>query len=130
MGFAKKATSSGRYLTLTGHAIKNLPGTIEHRQNEIETVHAKYLGKEPKNEQKQPSISPSAWHPTDEELIAKAREAKDGAKFFKLFAGDTSGHKGDDSAADLALCSILAFWSQDQAQIDRIFRRSGLMRNK
>jgi hypothetical protein len=56
--------------------------------------------------------------------------ARNGDKLKRLLEGDTSDHDGDDSAADLALCMILAFWTQDPAQIDRIFRRSGLMREK
>jgi putative DNA primase/helicase len=34
------------------------------------------------------------------------------------------------SAADLALCRELAFWTQDPEQICRLFERSGLMREK
>ncbi|MFR4804189.1 MAG: hypothetical protein ACLT98_13270 [Eggerthellaceae bacterium] len=38
---------------------------------------------------------------------------------------------GDRSAADMALCSHLAFWcGRDAGRMDRIFRRSGLMRDK
>ena len=64
-------------------------------------------------------------------MIEKARGAKDGAAFDRLFlAGDMGDHGGDDSAADLALCSHLTFWSQDCDQVDRLFRRSGLYREK
>src|SRR5215204_5335498 len=67
---------------------------------------------------------------SDEEIIERARAAANGAKFMRLWAGDTSEHGGDDSAADLALLGILGFWTQDPAQLDRIFRRSGLYREK
>jgi len=63
-------------------------------------------------------------------LLEKALAAKNGDKLRRLMDGDTSEYGGDDSAADLALCSMLAFWADDTAQIDRIFRRSGLMRAK
>ncbi|MGI8545899.1 MAG: hypothetical protein ACR2M1_00970, partial [Gemmatimonadaceae bacterium] len=60
-----------------------------------------------------------------------ASRATNGAKFAALMAGDTSGHGGDDSAADLALVSMLAFWTQGEPdQLDRLFRRSGLYREK
>jgi len=40
-------------------------------------------------------------------------------------------HSGDDSAADLALCSMLAFWTNnDELRIDSLFRQSGLYREK
>ena len=67
---------------------------------------------------------------SDEEIIERARSAANGAKFMRLWAGDTSEYGGDDSAADLALLGILAFWTQDPAQLDRLFRRSGLYREK
>ena len=45
--------------------------------------------------------------------------------------GDTSAYDGDDSRADIALCNMLAFWTgRDAARMDRIFRASGLMREK
>jgi len=67
----------------------------------------------------------------DAALLATARRAKNGADFDRLWSGDTSGHGGDDSAADLALCNALVFWTgNDPAQIDRLFRQSGLMRPK
>ena len=67
----------------------------------------------------------------DRELLEHARSAKNGAKFEALWRGDTSGYGGDDSAADLALCGLLAFWCGiDPRRIDSLFRSSGLMRDK
>lgn len=66
----------------------------------------------------------------DDEILSKAPEAVNGAKFNRLFGGDTSGHNGDDSAADQALCNLLAFWCRcDADQMDRLFRLSGLYRS-
>jgi hypothetical protein len=66
----------------------------------------------------------------DEQIIERARSAANGAKFMRVWAGDTSEYGGDDSAADLALLAFLAFWTQDSTQLDRLFRRSGLYREK
>lgn len=45
--------------------------------------------------------------------------------------GDCSAQGGDHSAADMALCSHLAFWlGGDAGRVDRVFRSSGLMREK
>lgn len=50
---------------------------------------------------------------------------------YKLFAGDWEDLYGSQSDADMALLSILAFWCGcDEEQMDRIFRTSGLMRDK
>src|SRR5262249_20985559 len=67
----------------------------------------------------------------DAVLLDKARQAKNGAKFTSLWSGDWTGYNyNSQSEADLGLCGILAFWTQDAAQIDRLFRSSALLRNK
>jgi len=64
---------------------------------------------------------------TDVDIIERCRSAKNAAKFSALFdRGDTSAHDADDSAADLALMSIMAFWSQDEEQLERLFSASAL----
>ncbi len=69
---------------------------------------------------------------TDEELLRKARNAANGAMFGALYdRGDLSKYNGDESAADVALCNVLAFWTdRDAAVMDRLFRGSALMRPK
>jgi hypothetical protein len=66
--------------------------------------------------------------PTDEDVLEKCRAAENAAKFSDLFdAGDVHRHHGgDDSAADLALLGILAFYTQDEAQLERLFSASAL----
>jgi hypothetical protein len=66
----------------------------------------------------------------DDQIIALCRKAKNAAKFADLFDdGDTSGY-ASASEADAALISIPAFYTQDPEQLDRIYRRSALMRQK
>ena len=65
----------------------------------------------------------------DDELLDKAFGARNGDKLQRLLDGDFSNYPSQ-SEADLALCSMLAFWATDEAQLDRLFRRSGLMRDK
>jgi len=69
---------------------------------------------------------------TSLDILDKIRASKQGIKFSALFdRGDTSAYNSDDSAADIALCNILAFWLQgDFNEIDRYFRQSALYRNK
>jgi hypothetical protein len=67
----------------------------------------------------------------DEEIIDRARVAKNAHKFSDLYDnGNTAPYGGDDSAADMALVSILGYYSDDPKQINRLFRRSALMRAK
>jgi len=67
---------------------------------------------------------------SDSEVISKAESSRQGVKFRELYSGDTSSY-GSHSEADMALLSMLAFWcGGDRNQMDRIFRSSGLMRDK
>jgi hypothetical protein len=68
----------------------------------------------------------------NQDILEKARKARNGVKFSALYdRGDTSAYNNDDSFADLALCSMLAFWLQgDFNEIDGYFRRSALYRDK
>ncbi len=70
--------------------------------------------------------------PTDEEVISKIRASRGAAKFEDLFdRGDVHAHHGgDDSAADLSLLGILKFWTQDEAQLEKIFSSSALGRRE
>jgi putative DNA primase/helicase len=65
----------------------------------------------------------------DHQLIQKAMSAvTNGAQFTRLWNGQ---HDGDHSAADQALVNLLAFWTgKDVARMDRLFRQSGLYREK
>src|SRR5829696_9432087 len=66
--------------------------------------------------------------PSDEDVIEKCRAAKNAAKFSDLFDhGDVHAHHGGDaSVADLALLGILAYWTQDEAQLERLVSSSAL----
>jgi DNA-binding transcriptional ArsR family regulator len=74
----------------------------------------------------------SSAAPTDEQVIKKCRAAENAGKFSALFdRGDVHAyHGGDDSGADLALLRILAFWTQDGVQLERIFSSSALGRRE
>lgn len=122
---------AGRYLTVTGHRF-NGHEALADITAEIAAVHARIFGK-PADAPPAPA-KPSPATPLDLDdaaLLDKARAAKNGPEFDRLWSGDTSGHGGDDSAADLALCNLLAFWTDgDPARMDRLFRQSGLLRSK
>jgi hypothetical protein len=67
----------------------------------------------------------------DEDLLTRARLSKNGPKFTRLWDGDATDYDGDLSKADLALVGMLAYWTGGDAErIDRLFRQSGLMRDK
>lgn len=116
---------TGRFFATTGNHYAGTPLFIEDRQEAIDSLHAEVFGKE-----NETMLLPSVKSASDDEILQRAREAKNGAKFDSLWAGNTAGY-ASQSEADLALCGILAFWTVgDTAQIDRMFRLSGLMREK
>lgn len=120
--------SSGRFLTVTGHRIEETPLIVNQRTAEAAVIHREIFG-EQKKPQSQKQTQPNNLD--DQALLKKAQEAKNGAKFSRLFAGNWSMDFESQSEADLALCSHLAFWTGgDRARIDRLFRDSGLYREK
>jgi primase-polymerase (primpol)-like protein len=70
----------------------------------------------------------SSSGPSDEQVIEKCRAADNASKFSALFDhGDVHAHhSGDDSAAELALLGIMAFYTRDEAQLERLFSSSAL----
>nr|MBC8264784.1 hypothetical protein [Anaerolineales bacterium] len=115
-----------RYFTVTGHVWRNFR-IIERRQTELERLHAHLFGRpEPSH---RPRPSPLVTE-SDQELLSKATNARNGGKFARLWEGDFSDYDSH-SEADLALCNFLAFWTGgDAARMDRLFRQSSLFRPK
>jgi putative DNA primase/helicase len=139
-----------RFFTVTGNRLSETPGALEPRQEALAAVHAEYVmpddagdgvstdadseGTADAMDASGPASDGAANGPGndlgDEELLSRARSATNGEKFERLCAGDTSGYPSQ-SEADMALCSLLAFWTGgDPEQMDRLFRASGLVRPK
>jgi len=67
----------------------------------------------------------------DSDIIERARNAKNGAKFTRLWAGEWKSDYGSQSEADLGLCCMLTFWcGPNRSRIEALFRQSGLARDK
>jgi hypothetical protein len=117
-----------RYLTLTGCHLDGTPTTIEPRQDAIDAIYAQFF----RRPERPPDASRTNGHPPmleDAALLEKALSARNGGKLARLLAGDIRGYPSP-SEADLALCFVLAFWTQDVRQIDRLVRGSALFREK
>lgn len=103
--------------------------TIEHRQDQLNQLYKEIFHKEmeAERERSQPRRSSFGFSLSDMDLILKAKNAKNGSEFESLWNGSTSGYNDDDSAADMALMNMLAFWTRgDAAQMERLFSQSGL----
>jgi hypothetical protein len=129
----------GRFFTFTGQHLIGTPTAIEDRQEALDAAHARAAARNAAAETAKRTYTPAlqATVPArgvsalgDDMLVEKARRARNGEKFTRLWAGDTSGYPSH-SEADMALCNLLAFWTGgDPVQVDRLFRQSGLMRAK
>ena len=122
---------TGRFFCMTGEHVEKTPRTIKERQTELEALHAKVFQV---NSTRDTPLSESKAHPrsqfTDKEVLSKATQAKNGESFSKLWEGQYSDYPSQ-SEADLALCKHLVFWvGRDANRIDRLFRQSGLYRQK
>lgn len=117
-----------RYFTITGQRLAGTPATVKERGPELKKLHAEIFPKREAASKHAAGVSDNG--PDDHELIERAMQAKDGAKFRQLWNGNIVNYDSH-SEADLALCGLLAFWvGPDPSRIDRLFRQSGLMRDK
>lgn len=66
---------------------------------------------------------------SDDKIIEICSNAKNSSKFVALWRGSTVGYNSG-SEADMALTSMLAFYTQDTNQLQRLLLRSGLSREK
>jgi putative DNA primase/helicase len=123
---------TGRYLTITGQRLADASPGIRPRHEAIlglyEARRIQPAGAKTAAEPSSNGVGPSP-SADDTLILEKALGARNGTKVAALWSGDINGYPSH-SEADLALCRELAFWTQDREQIDRLLRRSGLMREK
>ena len=118
---------AGRYFTVTENVLKGYT-MIGERQQEIDTIYQKYFSTE-KSKVSKPQQTTICLD--DDNVINMAGKSQNGSKFLSLYTGDWQSYYNSQSEADLSFCNMLAFWTGcDFDQMDRIFRASGLMREK
>lgn len=142
---------TARFFTVTGDHCPGTPPGIEARNTELKTVYAEFIDpresaptngaddstpEQDADDQQRgfPDLETHQATPahglSDAALIERAHDAANGEKFGRLWRGNTAGYESH-SEADMALCSLLAFWTgRDTQRIDALFRESGLMRTK
>lgn len=117
----------GRFFTMTGNDAAGYVD-IEDCTEKIKPLHEKYIGagKEPTT-----GINVIPISLSDREVVEAARRSKQGAMFTDLYEGRWDGYFNSQSEADMSFSNMLAFWCRcDVDLMDRIFRSSGLMREK
>lgn len=116
-----------RYFTVTGRHLAGTPHEIRDRQEELEALHRELF---PPKEEPQTTPPQEPINLPEGDLLERMFAASNGSAVRRLWEGDIDGYPSQ-SEADCALCAHLAFWTGgDRAWIDRLFRRSGLCRDK
>ena len=119
----------GRYFTITGNIWGNVR-KIEERDGIAGLIQKTYMQPEKKvQKNEQPVVRELKL--SDSDILNVARNSRNGTLFTELFEGSWQGRYSSQSEADMAFCSMLAFWfGCDFERMDNIFRKSGLMREK
>jgi len=128
-----------RYFTFTGNHIEETPKEIKENPTALKDLYNRRINieGEKKGEQqnrsrgrpKKNTMVFSANPLTDSEIITKCRSAKNYEVFEALYNGNLEGFSSQNEA-DLSLCGRFAFYTKEKGQIDRLFRTSGLYRDK
>ena len=119
--------TTNRFVTVTGDVYR--AGSVSRNDDALQAVLDTFM--------KRKSVSKPGFkgtpvsYFTDEQVVAHASNSKNGEKFKALYEGNWQDYYDSHSDADMALVSMLCFWCGCvEEQIDRIFRESGLMRDK
>lgn len=107
--------STGRYLTYTENIFGEKKSirvvTPEEMTELLSTVG--YPWKDEKTQTTQPEVRLTL---SANEILQRMFSSKNGEKIRKLYEGDISEYAEDYSAADMAFCMHLAFWTQKDAE--------------
>ncbi len=125
-GLELEIYSGKRLFALTGQRLDDAPLQINDCQDALDHIYTAAFGR--------PDPAPSPVAPAfvtdDDDRTVIDWLTTYNPKFAPLWAGDTGAYNGDQSAADQALCNLLAFRTGDENRVDRLFRLSGLCREK
>lgn len=123
-----------RFLTLTGDCYR--AGDMAVSAEQLSLFLEKYMKR---LSRRAPAVKPPEGGSVlaDGEVIRKLSREPNGERFMSLYRGDWEKQEPEDrvnwshSEADFTLCLKLAFYCRgDMEQMDRLFRASGLMREK
>ena len=127
--------TKGRYIATTGNSYHETPKDVRtvtvEEMKELLKVIGFPIEKQSSAKSRSNSVLQQLLHTdledTDQEIIDKMFSSKNGEKIKALYNGDISSYDNDDSSADLALLSHLAFWTgKDYFQMQDIWINSPL----
>lgn len=123
-----------RFFTVTGRMLLGVSADVESRQDQLNAVYGMVFGQDEPTAPSSPDTEASDTGPValdDDEIIRLASKSRrSGAKFTALWTSQWNGYFKSASEADASVVFTLAYYTKNPKQIDRIFRTSGLMRDK
>jgi len=122
--------STGKFLSVTGHHVEGTPLTLNGAQGPIDALYEKYFSYNTGT--CDDGILPKTRIVlSDEEVIQLLENGIYSEQFKNLFhKGDLSRSDNDHSKADWNLCQMFVYYTQEIDQVDRLFRKSALIRPK
>ncbi|AKB75783.1 hypothetical protein MSLAZ_2522 [Methanosarcina lacustris Z-7289] len=122
--------STGKVLTVTGHHVEGTPLTLNEAQGPINALYDKHFP--PQTSVSDDSILPRTQMTFSDVKIIQLLENGAYAEQFKdlFYEGDLSQYNNDHSAADWDMCRRFIYYTQKPEQVDRLFRKSKLIRPK
>jgi hypothetical protein len=128
-GYSVEIYDSRRFIALTGKLFSDAPNSLAEAQPAIDALYGHWMSQTQHKADviKLPVPSTPVAFADDQTVLHRMFAASNTASIQALWQGDTQAHNGDDSAADLALLSHLAFWCKGDAhQMERLFNQSAL----
>ncbi len=121
---------SDRFFTVTGEWLRDDLAEVVEAQEALDSLYAKVFGDEAESPVPL-SLEDEPVELTDDEIIRHVSSSRaKNEKFAALWQGRWNDYYNSASEADSSLVFKLAYFTKDAAQIDRVFRRSGLYRDK
>lgn len=126
--------SSERFFTITGNVFQ-MARPIEPRQDLLDELYRQIEERSGRAKLNGSAYNGDLYQREDDNtIIERARNAVNGDRFSALYAGEwhtvidqrTSQPYTSQSEADFALINIIAFYTQNRIQIERIFLQSAL----
>jgi putative DNA primase/helicase len=127
MGFTAEVYDSSRFMVMTGQSIARMCEP-EMRQDQLEWLCQRLWIKHERFNSR-PQAQSRAADLEDEALLDRARNARTGAKFTRLYDHGDISDCASASEADFKLMNMLVFWTGgDPERITDLFERSALYR--
>ena len=121
-----------RFFTVTGRPVVGRPASVEEPGTELVSLYDSLRSKKNAALNTRLALRRAIGPELPDEVVIDAILAsRSRRRFQELWAGNWKANYGSQSEADLALAGLLAeFIGNNPSQIDRLFRQSGLVREK